>query len=156
MFKKATLAVAAAATALVALPAAAQPRGNAYGYYNNSAHARGYDRYQDRRYDNRYQDRRYDNRYQDRRGYETYGNRYDDRYADRDYRDDNRRCSGTTGTIVGGVAGALAGRAIDRSGGSRYSRRDSGTTGAIIGGALGALGGRAVDKSSCNNDRRYR
>ena len=144
MFKKFTLTAAAAATALVALPAAVQahPRGNAYGYHNNSAHSRGYDRYSNYdRYD------RYDDRYADR-----YGDRYDDRrYDDRDY---GRRCSGTTGTIIGGAAGALGGRAIDRNSG-RYSRRDSGTTGAIIGGALGALAGRAVDKSSCRNSGRY-
>ena len=60
-----------------------------------------------------------------------------------------RRCSGTTGTVVGGVAGALLGNAIGRSGGGYYRRGGSGTTGAILGGALGALAGRAIDKDSC-------
>jgi hypothetical protein len=138
MFKKFSLAAAAAATALVALPTAAQARHNDYGSR--------YDRYE-QRYDDRYQDRRYDSRYDDR-----YSRRGYDGYDDRTYRGD-RRCSGTTGTIVGGVGGALAGRAIDRSG-SRYSR-GGGTTGAIIGGAIGALVGRSVDKSSCNNSGRY-
>ena len=142
MLKKVTFA-AAALTALAAFPAAAEAQ-RGYGYsdgYSRQYRGDDYRRYQRG----------------DRYGsYDRYGSRgYDDRrYHDDDYRD-GRRCSGTTGTIVGGVAGALAGRAIDRNGG-RYSRRDSGTTGAIIGGALGALAGRAVDKSSCRNDRYYR
>jgi hypothetical protein len=49
-----------------------------------------------------------------------------------------RRRNGTTGLLVGGAAGALAGRAID----SRGSR----TTGTILGGVAGALIGREVDK----------
>jgi hypothetical protein len=144
MFKKATIAAAVAASALVALPTAAQAQ---YGY-GDRYEQRYDDRYANRGYGDRYQDRRYeDRRYQDRR----YN---DDRYYGRT--NSNNRCSGTTGTIVGGVGGALAGRAIDRSSGSRYSRRGSGTTGAIIGGAIGALVGRSVDKSSCNNSRYYR
>lgn len=64
------------------------------------------------------------------------------------------RCSGTTGTIVGGVAGAVVGSKI--IGGRRsydyYGNRRGGsnTTGALIGGAVGALLGRKVDKDSCN------
>ena len=50
-----------------------------------------------------------------------------------------RRRNGTTGLLVGGAAGALAGRAID-SNGSR-------ATGTILGAAAGALLGREVDKS---------
>jgi hypothetical protein len=50
-----------------------------------------------------------------------------------------RRKNGTTGLIVGGAAGALAGRAID----SRGSR----TTGTLLGAAAGALIGREIDKS---------
>lgn len=50
-----------------------------------------------------------------------------------------RRKNGTTGLIVGGAAGALAGRAID-GGRSR-------TTGTILGAAAGALLGREIDKS---------
>ncbi len=71
------------------------------------------------------------------RGYEGRTNAY--------YRGD-RRCSGTTGTIVGGAAGALAGRAID----SRGSR----LTGTILGAAAGALLGREVGKSTCRRSRR--
>ena len=148
MIKKFTLAAAAAAATFVALPAAAEAQYR--GVYDSGYSQRGYDDgYRSTRYDRRYQQRRYE-----QQRYDRYENRYEDRYDDRDYRDN--RCSGTTGTIIGGVVGALGGRAIDRNGGSRYSRRDSGTTGAIIGGAIGALAGRAVDKSACKDNRRYR
>jgi hypothetical protein len=50
-----------------------------------------------------------------------------------------RRKNGTTGMLVGGAAGALAGRAID-SNGSRV-------TGTVLGAAAGALIGREVQKS---------
>ena len=50
-----------------------------------------------------------------------------------------RRRNVTTGLIVGGAAGALAGRAID---GGRNR-----TVGTIAGAALGALAGREIDKS---------
>ena len=50
-----------------------------------------------------------------------------------------RRKNGTTGLIIGGAAGALAGRAID--GGNNR------TVGTIAGAALGALAGREIDKS---------
>jgi len=50
-----------------------------------------------------------------------------------------RRKNGTTGLLIGGAAGALAGRAID----SRGSR----ATGTILGAAAGALLGREIDKS---------
>jgi hypothetical protein len=63
------------------------------------------------------------------------------------------RCSGTTGTVVGGVAGAVVGSRIAgaRSGYDQYGNRRGGsaTTGALIGGAVGALLGRKVDKDSC-------
>ena len=56
-----------------------------------------------------------------------------------------KRCSGTTGTIIGGAGGALAGRAIDRHG--------SRITGTILGAAAGALLGRTIDKSNCRSRR---
>jgi hypothetical protein len=65
------------------------------------------------------------------------------------------RCSGTTGTVIGGVAGAVVGSKI-ANGRQRYdyygNRRGGGSsaTGAIIGGAVGALLGRKVDKDACN------
>ena len=53
-----------------------------------------------------------------------------------------KRSNGTTGLIVGGAAGALAGRAIDT--------RGDRATGTIIGAAAGALLGREVQRSvSC-------
>lgn len=145
MLKTFSLAAAAAVTAMVAMPAAAeaQPRGKAHGYWNNSAHARGYydDRYdrRDRYYRGDRYERGYDRRYDDRYSRRGYGERH---YDERRY---SRRCSGTTGTIIGGVAGALLGREVTRD---RYRGR-SGTTGAILGGAAGALAGRAIDKSGC-------
>jgi hypothetical protein len=50
-----------------------------------------------------------------------------------------KRSDGTTGTIVGAVAGALLGRAID--GGRRSA------VGTILGGGAGALAGRAIEKN---------
>lgn len=144
MLKKITLAAAVAATSLTALPAAAEAR-NRDGYYDSSRYERSYrsDRgYRNNGYYGNNRSYRSDG-YYGRNSNAGYYNRrgYDDRYR--------RSCSGTTGTIVGGVAGALLGREVDRSGNSRYGRRDSGTTGAIIGGAIGALAGRAIDKSDC-------
>jgi opacity protein-like surface antigen len=129
MFKKITLGAAAVLTAVSALPAAAE--------------ARGYNGYYDGGYAQQYRNDRYAQSYRNDRYAQSYNDGY---YRERTYRDSRsyrgaRRCSGTTGTIVGGAAGALAGRAID----SRGSR----TTGTIIGLAAGALLGREVGKSSC-------
>lgn len=127
MLKKLALITAAATTSMVAMPAAAEAQ--RYGYYD-SRYDRGYDRYYGNRYNNRYYNSRaYNNRYYGR------SNRY---YG---YNRSYRRCnSGTTGTIVGGAAGALLGREV-----AGYGNR---TTGAIIGGAIGALAGRAVTKNN--------
>lgn len=67
------------------------------------------------------------------------------RYAYREWRgrDGRRYCrkpDGTTGLVVGGVAGALVGRSIDTSG-----DRAAGT---LLGAAAGALVGREVERSS--------
>ena len=137
MLKKLALVAAAATTSMVAMPAAAEAQ--RYGYYD-SRYDRGYDSRYDRydrndRYNSRYDNSRYNDRY--------YGRNYNNRY----YGSTHRRCSGTTGTIVGGVAGALLGREVTRN--TRSYNRNSGTTGAIIGGAIGALAGRAIDKSNC-------
>ena len=56
-----------------------------------------------------------------------------------------KRKNGTVGLIVGGAAGALAGRAIDT--------RGERTTGTVLGAAAGALLGREVDR---NRGRRCR
>jgi outer membrane lipoprotein SlyB len=65
-------------------------------------------------------------------------------YQGKTWRDNNgrlrcRRQNGTTGLIIGGAAGALAGRALD---GGRNR-----TLGTIGGAAAGALLGREIDKS---------
>jgi hypothetical protein len=79
-----------------------------------------------------------------------------DGYRDNNYRewrgrDGRLRCrksNGTTGLVVGGVAGALLGRTIDTRG-----DRALGTLG---GAAAGALAGRAIDRNGSNNGRRCR
>ena len=53
-----------------------------------------------------------------------------------------RKKDGTVGLIIGGAAGALAGRAIDT--------RGERATGTILGAAAGALLGREIDR---NRDR---
>ena len=117
--------LAAAAASLFAIPGAASAQYYpGYGY--NNGYQRGYDNY---------------NRSYSGQGY--YGQNY---YGN--------RCSGTTGTIIGGVAGAVVGSKI-AGGRQRYDyygnrRGGSNATGAIIGGAVGALLGRKVDKDSCN------
>lgn len=55
----------------------------------------------------------------------------------RDGREYCRKSDGTTGLIIGGVGGALAGRAIDTHG--------ERTTGTVLGAAAGALIGKSVD-----------
>jgi len=69
-------------------------------------------------------------------------------YQGRTWYDDSgrarcRRSNGTTGLLIGGVGGALAGRAID----THASR----ATGTIIGAAAGALLGRSIDRNRSGN-----
>lgn len=59
-----------------------------------------------------------------------------------------RKPDGTTGLVVGAVAGGLLGRTIDT--------RGDRTLGTLGGAAAGALAGRAIDKGSSNNNRRCR
>ena len=77
--------------------------------------------------------------------YDGYSRHYDrDGYYNgptwrgRDGRRYCRRSNGTTGLIIGGAAGALAGRAIDT--------RGERTTGTILGAVAGALLGREVQR----------
>jgi uncharacterized protein YcfJ len=60
----------------------------------------------------------------------------------RDGRTYCRKPNGTTGLLVGGVAGALVGRSID-TGGDR-------TLGTLLGAGAGALAGREVDRGTSN------
>ena len=156
--KKIVLAAAMAAVAMPAAPAFAQTNAELQYQREMRQYERQVARYerQQRRYNRRMnrQWRNYDyNRYEP--GYNTY---YADRYYvpgsyqerrlstdDRIYRGRNgqyycRRPDGTTGLIIGGIAGALLGRAIAPGG--------SNTIGTLIGGAGGALAGRAIDRNN--------
>lgn len=116
LLKRLALTALMGASTLAALPAEADARDrhHRHSYYGH----RDNDRYRDYRRDDRRDYRR--NHYRDRRYYNC------------------RRGSGTTGLIVGGAAGALLGREVDR-----YGDRVPGT---IIGGAAGALIGREIDR----------
>lgn len=122
MFKKIILSTAVAVSALTAMPAAAEAQNRSgYSRYDN-----GYNNY-DRRDDRRYANRRYANRSQSS---QRYGNHY------------GQRCSnGSTGTILGAIAGGLLGREV--------AGRGDRTIGAIIGAGAGALAGRAIDQGDC-------
>lgn len=91
----------------------------------------GYSRYYD---DDRYEGRRY------YRGDRRYANRGYRNYRGNDYSYRCRRRGGTTGAIIGAVAGGLLGREI-------AGRGDRGT-GTILGAGAGALLGREVERSS--------
>ena len=56
-----------------------------------------------------------------------------------------RKPNGTTGLVVGGAAGALAGREI--------AGRGDRTTGTVLGAAVGALLGRHVQRNVISNRR---
>ena len=56
-----------------------------------------------------------------------------------------RKPNGTVGLVVGGAAGALVGREIDKHG--------SRTTGTVLGAAVGALLGRHVQRNVVSNRR---
>ena len=124
MIKKLALSTAVAVSALAAVPAAADAQSR-YGYYDSryNGYHNQYRRY-DQRYDRRYANQRY------------YNPRYGNYYGNRCRRDD-----GSTGTILGAIAGGLLGREI--------AGRGDRTIGTIIGGAAGALAGRAIDRSDC-------
>lgn len=130
MKKFITLSIAAmmstATVGLAAPAAAATPTfmDRDAGISQSAEYRRG-DRY-DRRDNRRYDNRRYNN---NRRYYSN--NRYDNRY---------RRCdNGDGGTVIGAIAGGLAGHEI--------AGRGDKTVGTIIGGAVGAIAGRAIDRS---------
>ena len=117
--KKIMMAIAALTT--LATPVAASAQGWGHGHHRGYGYDRGYDY------------RGYDYRGYDRRG-------YDYRNYDRRYRNNYRRCdNGTTGTIVGALAGGLLGRSVDR-----YGDRTPGT---VLGGVGGALLGRELTRN---------
>ncbi len=129
--RRLTLTVIALATSLSALgatPAAAQRGYDRYDRYSQVDYerdGRGYDRYD-----------RYDRRDYDRRDYNRRGDRGNSRYYYRGRGCDN----GTGGTVIGAIAGGLAGHEL-------AGRRGDRTAGVLIGGVLGALAGRAIDRS---------
>ncbi len=65
-------------------------------------------------------------------------------YAGRDGRYYCRRDDGTTGLIVGGIAGGVLGTALKPGG--------SGILGALLGGAAGSALGQSVDRNSNRNE----
>lgn len=116
-----------------------------YGYYDNNYYSQygSYDYNRpDPRYNGYYADRYYrdDHRYRER----VLSN--DDRvYRGRDGRYYCRRSDGSTGLIVGGLAGAAVGAII--------AEGDSKPLGAIIGAIGGAAVGAAIDSGNRNNVR---
>lgn len=115
---KSILTAAAVLSATMAVPALAH--GDDHDRYRGSRHSAGHYYYGDRGY----RDYRHDNRYYGRSRY---------------YRGD--RCDkGTGGTIIGAIAGGLAGNEIAGRNGDR-------TMGTIIGAGVGAVAGRAIDRS---------
>lgn len=105
-----------------------------------------YSRYDYNRPDPAYNGYEADRYYRDDRRYrERRLSRNDRVYAGRDGRYYCRRDDGTTGLIVGGLAGGVLGTALAPGG--------SGLLGALLGGAGGAALGQSVDKGSSNNVR---
>lgn len=88
-----------------------------------------------------YGDRGYDRGYRDDRGYRGDRVYRGDRgyYNDRGNRGGRRCNNGSTGTIVGAIAGGLLGRTIDTRG-----DRSLGTLGGAV---AGGLAGRALERS---------
>ncbi|MFM9937446.1 MAG: glycine zipper 2TM domain-containing protein [Novosphingobium sp.] len=127
---------------------ASDPNAGEWGYYDRNS----YDQYGRYDYNNPdpnaggyYADRYYrqDRRYRERQ-LQT-----DDRvYRGRDNRYYCRRADGTTGLIVGGLAGGTLGAII--------APGDSRTLGAIIGGVGGAAIGQSLDRSNQRKNVRCR
>jgi len=77
------------------------------------------------------------------RDYDRGGDYRGREWRGRDGRTYCRKSDGTTGLLIGGVGGALAGRAIDTHG--------ERTTGTLLGAAAGALLGKSIDsKRRCD------
>lgn len=143
-----TALAATLALALSPVAASAHDRDDRRGYQDD--HRRhGHDRRDDRRYTQRY-DQRYDQRgyayggdyrqqaygggYAQPRGYYA-GNAYP---AQRGY---GNRCrgNGSTGTIVGAIAGGVIGNSV--------AGRGDRLLGTVLGGGGGAVAGRAIDRA---------
>lgn len=148
-FKTAALALLAPVMVVTASPALA---GDGHGGYRDGDYYGQTYRGDYRRDDYRRDSYRRDNYRSDYRDRGYYGEPV--YHNTRTWRGDDgryycRRSDGTTGLIVGGVAGALIGREV-------AGRRGDRTLGAILGAAGGALLGRAVDRSASNDGYRCR
>lgn len=160
-FISALMISSVAVAGFTAAPAAAQ---NYYGRdgYQQSYQDDGDDYEQDARYQNQLRQRQIERYERQRRAQYQYDQRharnreqgyYGDQgqyYADRGVYPQRRtyyqgqRCnSGTTGAILGALAGGLLGREIGRGG--RFN--EPSTTGLILGAGGGALAGRAIERS---------
>lgn len=118
------------------------------GYGPRSASSDGYRSYDWNRPDPSYGGYNADRYYRDDRRYRERRVSRDERvYRGQDGRYYCRRSDGTTGLIVGGVAGGILGNLIAPGG--------SETLGTVLGAAAGAVAGRAVDRGS-NDDVRCR
>lgn len=102
---------------------------------------REYSRYDYNRVDPRYGNYRPERYYRDGNYYQPRRLSYNDRiYRGADNRYYCRRSDGTTGLIIGGIAGGVLGNVI-APGGSK-------TLGTLLGGGAGALIGRAIDRDN--------
>ena len=139
--KMSTMAALAATVVTPKVPAAALAQDRYHGgYYSYDQRQDDWQRQGDYRREWR-GERGYDRR-QD--GYARRGYYSQDGY-ERTYRAPTRysyRCqgSGTTGTILGAIAGGLLGNGV--------AGRGDRTLGLLLGGGAGALAGRAIDKSN--------
>ena len=145
--KTTSLACVLIAATLVAPPALAQFPGRDSGYQLTQGRGdwRGYRNYDFDRLEagqDRYDAARY---YRHGRYYPDTRLSHDDRiYHGTDDRYYCRRRDGTTGLIVGGVAGGVLGDLVEVGG--------SNTLGALFGAAGGALAGRAIDRHNVRCD----
>jgi hypothetical protein len=131
--------IAALALAMVPLAACTDTSyGSGYGHARPAAGYPQQDRYHDRRgYDRRDHDHRGHDRGRDGRSY--YLGAQDRIYRGRDGNYYCKRSDGTTGAIVGAIAGGVLGNVI-APGGSK-------TLGTVLGALGGGIAGRAIDKN---------
>ena len=135
-----------AAFVLPALPAFADPPPWAPAHGRRAKDHDDGDRYRDQYRDedrdgDRDGDRDHYRYYEDHRAHERRVIRYDERiYRGDDGRYYCHRSDGTTGLIVGGIAGGLIGNSL--------SRGRSATLGTLLGAGAGALLGQAIEKNS--------
>lgn len=127
--------------ALAAIGAATMVSGCMGTGYDSGYGGGGYSAYDYNRPDPAYGGYEADRYYRDDKRYRERRLSDNDRvYAGRDGRYYCRRDDGTTGLIVGGIAGGVLGTAL-RPGGS-------GLLGALLGGAGGAALGKSIDKDN--------